>query len=93
MRVLMCLYACNGQSIMKPNNVYSQFQMNGRIFEGDGPSKKKAKLMTAEKALASFLQFPNAAEVHHVLGRNITTGDFTSDKTDHGKTGLGYTFT
>ena len=36
----------------------------------------------AEKALASFVQFPNASEVHQALGRQITSGDFTSDTTD-----------
>ncbi len=59
-------------------------EVNGQVFQGEGPSKKKAKLTCAEKALTSFLQFPNASEVHQTLGRQITTGDFTSDSADNG---------
>ena len=59
-------------------------QVNGQSFEGQGNTKKKAKLMAAERALASFVQFPNASEVHQALGRQITGGDFTSDSADTG---------
>ena len=36
-------------------------EVNGQVFEGQGVSKKKAKLDAAEKALASFVQLPTAA--------------------------------
>ena len=56
--------------------------VNGQTFVGQGNTKKKAKLMAAEKALASFVQLPNASEAHQALGRQISTsGDFTSDST------------
>ena len=56
--------------------------VNGQSFVGQGNTKKKAKLMAAEKALASFVQLPNASEAHQALGRQISTsGDFTSDST------------
>jgi double stranded RNA-specific editase B len=58
--------------------------VNGQNFEGQGNTKKKAKLIAAEKALTSFVQFPNASEVHQALGRQITGGDFTSDSADAG---------
>ena len=54
-------------------------EVNGQSFEGAGTTKKKAKLIAAEKALASFVQFPNASEAHQAMGRQITGGDFTSD--------------
>ena len=54
-------------------------EVNGQVFEGAGTTKKKAKLIAAEKALASFVQFPNASEAHQAMGRQITGGDFTSD--------------
>ena len=57
-------------------------EVNGQCFEGTGPTKKKAKLLAAEKALASFVQFPNASEAHQAMGRQITGGDFTSDSAD-----------
>ncbi len=57
-------------------------EVNGQNFEGTGPTKKKAKLLAAEKALASFVQFPNASEAHQAMGRQITGGDFTSDSAD-----------
>lgn len=58
-------------------------EVNGQRFEGTGPTKKKAKLSAAEKALRSFVQFPNASEAHVAMGRtfNINT-DFTSDQAD-----------
>ncbi len=64
--------------------------VNGQSFIGQGNTKKKAKLMAAEKALASFVQLPNASEAHQALGRQISaSGDFTSDSTiDGANTGL-----
>ncbi|XP_048391274.1 double-stranded RNA-specific editase 1-like isoform X10 [Stegostoma tigrinum] len=58
-------------------------EVNGQNFEGSGPTKKKAKLHVAEKALRSFVQFPNASEAHLAMGRmlNVNT-DFTSDHSD-----------
>ncbi|XP_067844105.1 double-stranded RNA-specific editase 1-like isoform X2 [Heptranchias perlo] len=58
-------------------------EVNGQTFEGSGPTKKKAKLHVAEKALRSFVQFPNASEAHLAMGRmlNVNT-DFTSDHSD-----------
>jgi hypothetical protein len=57
-------------------------EVNGTVYEGSGSTKKKAKLSAAEKALASFVQFPNASEAAQALGRPITGGDFTADVTD-----------
>uniref|UniRef100_A0A8D3AB21 Adenosine deaminase RNA specific B1a n=1 Tax=Scophthalmus maximus TaxID=52904 RepID=A0A8D3AB21_SCOMX len=57
--------------------------VNGQLFEGSGPTKKKAKLNAAEKALRSFVQFPNASEAHMVMGRTLSVQtDFTSDQDD-----------
>ncbi|KAJ3592071.1 hypothetical protein NHX12_007201, partial [Muraenolepis orangiensis] len=58
-------------------------EVNGQLFEGMGPTKKKAKLNAAEKALRSFVQFPNASEAHLAMGRTLTVNtDFTSDQAD-----------
>ncbi|KAK1789202.1 hypothetical protein P4O66_015146 [Electrophorus voltai] len=58
-------------------------EVNGQLFEGSGPTKKKAKLNAAEKALRSFVQFPNASEAHMAMGRTLTVNtDFTSDQAD-----------
>uniref|UniRef100_A0AAA9TNS4 Adenosine deaminase RNA specific B1 n=1 Tax=Bos taurus TaxID=9913 RepID=A0AAA9TNS4_BOVIN len=58
-------------------------EVNGQVFEGSGPTKKKAKLHAAEKALRSFVQFPNASEAHLAMGRSLSTNaDFTSDQAD-----------
>lgn len=58
-------------------------EVNGQQFEGSGPTKKKAKLNAAEKALRSFVQFPNASEAHLAMGRTLTVNtDFTSDQAD-----------
>ncbi|XP_072235363.1 double-stranded RNA-specific editase 1-like [Leuresthes tenuis] len=58
-------------------------EVNGQLFEGSGPTKKKAKLNAAEKALHSFVQFPNASEAHMVMGRTLSVHtDFTSDHAD-----------
>uniref|UniRef100_A0A3B4CYW2 Adenosine deaminase RNA specific B1a n=1 Tax=Pygocentrus nattereri TaxID=42514 RepID=A0A3B4CYW2_PYGNA len=58
-------------------------EVNGQLFEGTGPTKKKAKLNAAEKALRSFVQFPNASEAHLAMGRTLTINtDFTSDQDD-----------
>ncbi|XP_051854245.1 double-stranded RNA-specific editase 1 [Antechinus flavipes] len=58
-------------------------EVNGQAFEGSGPTKKKAKLHAAEKALRSFVQFPNASEAHLAMGRTLSINtDFTSDQAD-----------
>ncbi|KAG7215684.1 hypothetical protein INR49_022039 [Caranx melampygus] len=58
-------------------------EVNGQLFEGSGPTKKKAKLSAAEKALRSFVQFPNASEAHMAMGRTLSVHtDFTSDHAD-----------
>uniref|UniRef100_A0A673A6Z4 Double-stranded RNA-specific editase 1-like n=1 Tax=Sphaeramia orbicularis TaxID=375764 RepID=A0A673A6Z4_9TELE len=58
-------------------------EVNGQLFEGSGPTKKKAKLSAAEKALRSFVQFPNASEAHMAMGRTLAVHtDFTSDHAD-----------
>ncbi|XP_056287232.1 double-stranded RNA-specific editase 1-like isoform X2 [Pseudoliparis swirei] len=58
-------------------------EVNGQLFEGCGPTKKKAKLNAAEKALRSFVQFPNASEAHMAMGRTLSVHtDFTSDQAD-----------
>ena len=63
-------------------------EVNGQMFEGAGTTKKKAKLIAAEKALASFVQFPNASEAHQAMGRQIIIGDFTSDSAMNSNTSL-----
>uniref|UniRef100_A0A3P9PYQ4 Adenosine deaminase RNA specific B1a n=1 Tax=Poecilia reticulata TaxID=8081 RepID=A0A3P9PYQ4_POERE len=58
-------------------------EVNGQIFDGAGPTKKKAKLGAAEKAMRSFVQFPNASEAHMAMGRTLAVHtDFTSDQGD-----------
>lgn len=58
-------------------------EVNGQLFEGTGPTKKKAKLIAAEKALRSFVQFPNASEAHLAMGQTLSIPtDFTSDQAD-----------
>lgn len=54
-------------------------EVNGEKYEASGQTKKMAKLLAAEKALKSFVQFPNASEAHHAMGRQINASDFTSD--------------
>ncbi|XP_068101312.1 double-stranded RNA-specific editase 1 isoform X2 [Hyperolius riggenbachi] len=62
-------------------------EVNGQAFEGSGPTKKKAKLHAAEKALRSFVQFPNASEAHLAMGRTLSVNtDFTSDQADFSDT-------
>uniref|UniRef100_A0A8C6XB12 Adenosine deaminase RNA specific B1 n=1 Tax=Naja naja TaxID=35670 RepID=A0A8C6XB12_NAJNA len=62
-------------------------EVNGQLFEGSGPTKKKAKLHAAEKALRSFVQFPNASEAHLAMGRTLSINtDFTSDQADFSDT-------
>ncbi|KAM9844972.1 double-stranded RNA-specific editase B2-like [Aulostomus maculatus] len=58
-------------------------EVNGVHFEGQGPTKKQAKMRAAEVALRSFIQFPNASQAHATLG-NVTGSpvDFTADKLD-----------
>ncbi|KAJ8272479.1 hypothetical protein GJAV_G00089570 [Gymnothorax javanicus] len=56
-------------------------EVNGLAFQGQGPTKKKAKMRAAELALKSFVQFPNASEAHLALGNLQDPGtDFTSDR-------------
>lgn len=55
-------------------------EVNNQVFTGQGNSKKAAKLMAAELALKSFVQFPNASDAHAALGRQPQMNvDFTSD--------------
>ncbi|XP_014671892.1 PREDICTED: double-stranded RNA-specific editase 1-like [Priapulus caudatus] len=53
--------------------------VNGELYEGSGPTKKKAKLCAAEKALRSFVQFPNVSEAYRAMGMGVRSADFTSD--------------
>ncbi|XP_038131860.1 double-stranded RNA-specific editase 1-like [Cyprinodon tularosa] len=55
-------------------------EVNGQLFNGSGPTKKKAKLNAAEKALRSFVRIPNApkAQVSRVRTQALQP-DFTSD--------------
>eukprot|EP00062_Callorhinchus_milii_P015793 gi/632966409/ref/XP_007899400.1/ PREDICTED: double-stranded RNA-specific editase B2 [Callorhinchus milii] len=58
-------------------------EVNGLVFEGTGPTKKKAKMRAAEMALQSFVQFPNASQAHFAMGSCVNPGtDFTSDQAD-----------
>ncbi|XP_048462174.1 double-stranded RNA-specific editase B2-like [Rhincodon typus] len=58
-------------------------EVNGLLFEGTGPTKKKAKMRAAEMALQSFVQFPNASQAHFTLGNCVNpSADFTSDQAD-----------
>uniref|UniRef100_A0A8C4PZH1 Adenosine deaminase RNA specific B1 n=1 Tax=Eptatretus burgeri TaxID=7764 RepID=A0A8C4PZH1_EPTBU len=64
-------------------------QVNGQTFEGEGATKKKAKQQAAERALRSFVQFPNEAEARVAFGtmsaqriRHPPHEDFTSDRDD-----------
>lgn len=55
----------------------------GNKFQGTGSTKKKAKLLAAEKALAAFVQHPNAADARQVLrSPQPATSDFTQDADD-----------
>ena len=58
-----------------------EVEVNQQVFQGQGNSKKLAKLKAAELALKSFVQFPDASEAHQLLGRGFlpSTADFTSD--------------
>ncbi|XP_051872127.1 double-stranded RNA-specific editase B2 [Pristis pectinata] len=58
-------------------------EVNGFLFEGTGPTKKKAKMRAAEMALQSFVQFPNASQAHFAMGNCVNpSADFTSDQAD-----------
>lgn len=58
-------------------------EVNGLRFEGRGPTKKQAKMRAAELALRSFVQFPNASQVHAAVGNYSGAAvDFTADKLD-----------
>ncbi|XP_053186802.1 double-stranded RNA-specific editase B2-like [Scomber japonicus] len=59
-------------------------EVNGLHFEGQGPTKKQAKMRAAELALRSFIQFPNASQAHATMGSFVNTPtDFTTDKLDN----------
>lgn len=51
-------------------------EVNGRFYQGAGPTKKKAKLSAAEKALQSLLQVRGTAQAPRNLSVHT---DFTSD--------------
>ncbi|XP_061111567.1 double-stranded RNA-specific editase B2-like [Conger conger] len=56
-------------------------EVDGLVHLGDGPTKKKAKMAAAERALRSFVQLPNASEAHLALGPGeLPLLDFTSDR-------------
>lgn len=58
-------------------------EVNGSRFEGQGSTKKQAKMRAAELALQSFIQFPNASQAHATMGNlSSTPTDFTADKLD-----------
>uniref|UniRef100_A0A3B3U2W3 Adenosine deaminase RNA specific B2 (inactive) n=1 Tax=Poecilia latipinna TaxID=48699 RepID=A0A3B3U2W3_9TELE len=50
-------------------------EVDGFHFEGQGASKKQARMKAAELALQSFIQFPNFSQTHTVK----ETFDFTAD--------------
>ncbi|XP_032807151.1 uncharacterized protein LOC116940903 [Petromyzon marinus] len=43
-------------------------EVNGTTFVGAGGSKREAKRRAAERALRSFVQFPDACEAHRAMG-------------------------
>uniref|UniRef100_A0A8C5HJK5 DRBM domain-containing protein n=1 Tax=Gouania willdenowi TaxID=441366 RepID=A0A8C5HJK5_GOUWI len=47
-------------------------EVNGFHFEGQGPSKRWAKMRAAELALQSFVQFPNASQAHATMASFTT---------------------
>lgn len=56
-------------------------EVNGFHFEGQGPTKKQAKMRAAELALRSFIQFPNASQAHATMGNSTNSyTDFTVDE-------------
>ncbi|XP_034039654.1 double-stranded RNA-specific editase B2-like [Thalassophryne amazonica] len=58
-------------------------EVNGLHFEGQGLTKKQAKMRAAELALRSFIQFPNALQAHAIMTNiNNTPMDFTVDNVD-----------
>lgn len=63
-------------------------EVNGETYEGNGTSKKKAKLDAAEKALKSFVQFSNPSEAHKAMGRQLVNADFTSDAAEGAATSV-----
>ncbi|XP_025083913.1 double-stranded RNA-specific editase 1-like isoform X3 [Pomacea canaliculata] len=64
-------------------------EVNGQTFRGTGTTKKKAKMMAAEAALQSFVQFRNASEAHHAMGRQVvSSGDFTDEMAEIESTSL-----
>uniref|UniRef100_A0A3B4ZVG7 Double-stranded RNA-specific editase B2-like n=1 Tax=Stegastes partitus TaxID=144197 RepID=A0A3B4ZVG7_9TELE len=60
-------------------------EVNGFCYEGQGSTKKQAKMRAAEVALQSFIQFPNASQAQASMGNFTSTADeldFTADKLD-----------
>ncbi|XP_028329196.1 double-stranded RNA-specific editase B2-like [Gouania willdenowi] len=58
-------------------------EVNGFHFEGQGPSKRWAKMRAAELALQSFVQFPNASQAHATMASFTSTSmDFTENTMD-----------
>lgn len=59
-------------------------EVNGVTYEASANTKKRAKLLAAEKALGSFVQFQNAPEAHQILQREVNPAtDFTADAEDN----------
>ena len=56
-------------------------EVNGFKYQGSGTTKKKAKLMAAEKALTAFVQLPNVLN-SPPTDQQLTTSDFTADAGD-----------
>ncbi|XP_078457841.1 double-stranded RNA-specific editase 1-like [Lampetra planeri] len=58
--------------------------VNGDTFVGAGPTKREAKARAAERALRSFVQFPDAWEAHRAMGRAASAlpanADFARDE-------------
>lgn len=55
-------------------------EVDGRHFEGCGPTVKRAKLRAAESALRSFVQFPNTSQAQATLGESSgLLDDFSAD--------------
>lgn len=58
-------------------------EVNGQLFEGSGHTKKKAKMIAAEKALHLLVQSSNTSEANTTTGQASSVHmDFTSDETE-----------
>lgn len=55
-------------------------EVNGLRFEGRGPAVRRAKLEAAERALRSFVQFPNTSQALATVGDLATFTDFSPDR-------------